>query len=137
MKQFISALLTIVALVYGAYALYNNYNVVRYDQKFDDADELYDKGDYEGAIKIYTEAIEHNKNTKKIDFAVYNNRGNAYAAMGNYTAAIDDYNQALQYFKEGDAGKGRSKSSIYNNLGICYQELGNYTKAEEYFAKAK
>jgi len=136
MKQFFSALLTIATLVYGAYALYNNYNVVRYDQKFDDAEELYDKGDFEGAVKIYTEAIEYNKGTKQIDYAVYNNRGNAYAAMGKYMAAIDDYNQALQYFQEDGIGRNK-KSSIYNNLGVCYQELGNYTKAEEYFAKAK
>ena len=51
----------------------------------------------------------------------YNNRGNAYAAKGEYDRAIDDYNQALQL--------NPNDTEAYNNRGIVYGAKGDKQKA--------
>jgi tetratricopeptide (TPR) repeat protein len=67
----------------------------------------YNKGDYDGAIQDFNEAIRLNPNNANN----YNNRGVAYKRKGHYDRAIQDYNQAIHlnsndtiaYFNRGDA----------------------------------
>jgi len=52
---------------------------------------LVTKGDVDGAIQDYGQALSLNPN----NFLTFNNRGFAYAAKGNFERAIQDYDQAL------------------------------------------
>jgi tetratricopeptide (TPR) repeat protein len=49
------------------------------------------KGDVDGAIQDYGQALSLNPN----NFLAFNNRGFAYAAEGDFERAIQDYDQAL------------------------------------------
>jgi tetratricopeptide (TPR) repeat protein len=58
----------------------------------------------------------------------YNNRGNIYKDLGNYTQAIEDYDKAIK-IKPGFA-------DAYNNRGVSYNFLGNYRQAIDDFSRA-
>ena len=128
-------------------------------QKFNEALKLYNSGDYNGAIELYTEAIALNPNFE----VAYYNRGNAYALQQQYERAIQDYDKAIAlnpnytnaYYNRGlaYAMSGNLKQAIldatkvieilpdyadaYQLRGLCYQELGETDKAEADFAKAR
>jgi Flp pilus assembly protein TadD len=53
---------------------------------------LRDKGDFEGAIAAYTEAIRLNPQNAQ----PYSGRGHAYLRKGDWDKAITDCNQAIQ-----------------------------------------
>jgi tetratricopeptide (TPR) repeat protein len=53
-------------------------------------EEKYDKGDYQGAIAAYTQAIVLNPNYAE----AYNGRGNARYRLGENKAAVADFNEA-------------------------------------------
>lgn len=127
------------------------------NQKYSEAEELYSKNDYEGAIKLYDEAIELNPydyylyyhrglyyyNMKKYkqaiqdidkaielnpyDSSLYNNRGNCYKDIKQYEKAIQDYNEAIEIEPYA--------AWLYNNRGYCYRELGDEAKAQADFKK--
>ena len=60
---------------------------------------------------------------------MYNNRGTAYALLGNFKQAIEDFSKAIEL---------NSKfANAYYIRGLCYQELGDEAKAQADFAKAK
>ncbi len=58
----------------------------------------------------------------------YNNRGNAYANLGEYRRAIQDYDQALRL----DPGY----AVAYYNRGLAYSDLGEYRRAIEDYDQA-
>ncbi|MBD3878924.1 MAG: tetratricopeptide repeat protein [Quinella sp. 1Q5] len=62
------------------------------NKKSREADKLYSKEDYTGAIKLYDEAIRLNPN----DDMSYNNRGLAYKNLRQYERALQDFNRAIQ-----------------------------------------
>ena len=76
-----------------------------------------EKGDFQGAIADYNQALRINPNYAK----AYLNRGDAYHELGEYQKAIADYNQALRinpdYIK------------AYIDRGHAYSELKEYEKA--------
>ena len=74
-------------------------------------------GDDQRAIDHYTTAIRLNSQMP----AAYNNRGNAYAALGNFRAAIQGYVTALSFDPEAVL--------IHNNLGLAHVGQGNYAEA--------
>ena len=94
------------------------------NQRIADALKLYDKGDYNEAIKIHNEEIKYNPNNA---FAYYG-RGAAYNELEQYELAIQDFNKAIElnpkYYK------------AYNNRGLAYQGLKQYTKAIEDYTRA-
>ena len=74
-------------------------------------------GDDQRAIYHYTTAIHLNSQMP----AAYNNRGNAYAALGNFRDAIRDYEMALSFDPEA--------AWVHDNLGMAHVGQGNYTGA--------
>lgn len=77
---------------------------------------LYDKGDLEGAIANYTQAIKLNPRSAD----AFYNRGLAYYDNEDYSNAIGDYTKSLQINPQADA---------YNNRGLAYEKYGNRTAA--------
>jgi tetratricopeptide (TPR) repeat protein len=71
------------------------------------------KGDNQGAIIAYNEAIRLNPN----DADAYYNRGNVRKDLGDKQGAIDDYNLALKI--------NPNYALAYNNRGIVRDDLGD------------
>jgi tetratricopeptide (TPR) repeat protein/Tol biopolymer transport system component len=80
--------------------------------------------DYEGAIKEYNKALQHNPNNADI----YVKRGDAKAKANDYQEAIDDYNKALAL--------NPSLPIAYKNRGNVKFSLGEYQNAFEDYEKA-
>ncbi len=76
-------------------------------------------GYWQNNITLYDHALKVTDN----NWLAYNNRGIAYAALGNLRQAIEDYNRAIE-IKPGFA-------EAYNNRGNAYKGLGNYKQAIE------
>jgi tetratricopeptide (TPR) repeat protein len=57
---------------------------------FIQGNEKYQKGDYQGALAAYNQAIVLNPNYAQ----AYNNRGSARRTLGDGKGAVADYNQA-------------------------------------------
>lgn len=92
-------------------------------QKFDEAFKFYERGDYSGAIKLYTEVIELNPNHSN----TYNNRGIAYRHSSDYQQAIRDFDKAIEL--------NPNNTLAYNNRGIAYKNLKQYERAITDFQK--
>jgi tetratricopeptide (TPR) repeat protein len=82
---------------------------------------LYDKKDYQGALKIYQSMSPSND--------VYSGRGACYLAMENYTEAIKNYQEAIKL----DSGD----SNAYYSLGLAYYYKENLPEAQKALDKAK
>lgn len=100
-------------------------NIFLSNQRFIEAWKLYDKGDYLGAIKLHTEAIELNPNNA----LAYYGRAYAYDDLENYQMAIEDCTKAVQF----DSPR---LVDAYNNRGEAYRKSGNYPKAIQDYNKA-
>ena len=99
--------------------------------KWLDADTLYkqtqaliESGKYLEAIKILNKAIELNPNYAE----AYNNRGNAYSYLKQYTKSMQNFNKAIEL----DPGYVWA----YNNRGNAYSNLKQYRKAIQDYDKA-
>ena len=117
------------------------------------ASDLYNAGNYQEAIKAFTQAININPIP-----VLYNDRGNAYLAMGDYGKALADYETAIKlnpslgyaYYNRGRLKRlqGRYEDSIpdlqksleldsglayaaYNNIALSRYELDDYEEAME------
>jgi tetratricopeptide (TPR) repeat protein len=80
--------------------------------------------DYQGAIALYTQAIELNPNYAK----AYHSRGLAYYKLEDYQNAIHDFFQAIYI--------DPNYASAYRYRGIAYHDLGDYQKAIADYDKA-
>ncbi|MBR3498505.1 MAG: tetratricopeptide repeat protein [Selenomonadaceae bacterium] len=109
------------------------------NQKVDAAQKLFDKGDYDGAIKLCNEAIELDSDNA----LAWGLLGIACGRLGQYERAIVDFNKAIKLNPNDDIA--------YNNRGVAYSKLGNkyslvdrifdvksedYYKSLEYFTNA-
>ncbi len=81
-------------------------------------------GDYLGAIKDYTKAIQLDPDY----VAAYNNRGSSLDDLGRYEEAIKDYTKAIQLDPDYVAA--------YNNRGSSLDDLGRYEEAIKDYTKA-
>ena len=87
------------------------------------AADWFDKAQALGDGEKYTnpeKAIEYLNNAIKLkpdDALAYNNRGAAYAELGQYQRAIEDYNEAIRLRPE--------DALAYNNRGLAYLIQGN------------
>ena len=95
------------------------------NQKVVEAWKLYDKSDYNGAIKLHSEAIELNPNNA----LAYYGRAYAYDDLKDYQKAIEDCTKAVQF----DSPR---LVDAYNNRGEAYRKSGIYAKAIEDYNKA-
>lgn len=95
------------------------------EQFFDKALALHFKKDYGNALEAYTKAIAMKPN---FPYA-YLNRGSAYASLGKYQLAINNFNQAL-------ALHPKSEQPAYYNRGNSYLAIGKYQLAIADYDKA-
>jgi len=84
---------------------------------------LYEQKNFEDSIKAYSTSLKLNEYA-----GAYYNRGVAYAELGEYDRAIEDYNKAIKLNKE--------YAEAYYNRGVAYVVLGKYNRAIEDFNKA-
>lgn len=82
------------------------------------------KGDYDQAIKHYTNAIEAHPNYPES----YYNRGKSYGTKGDYDQAIRDYDKAIELEP--------AYSAAYNSRGAAYETKDNYDQAIQDYNKA-
>ncbi len=87
------------------------------DQKLEDGNRLYYAQDYDGAIRLYGEAVELNPNYAQ----AYNNRGCAYDDIKQYERAIADYDAAIQL--------DPNFAAAYNNRGAAYANMEQHERA--------
>jgi tetratricopeptide (TPR) repeat protein len=71
------------------------------------------KGDYQGAVAAYNQALRINPNYTQ----AYNNRGSARYSLGDKQGAITDFNQALQI--------NPNLANAYYNRGVARYDLGD------------
>jgi tetratricopeptide (TPR) repeat protein len=89
--------------------------------------DMYDDGDYEGALKCYNEAI-----ILKPSFAmaIYS-RGNTKFALHDHAGAIEDYSKAI------DLNSKNHNLMAHAQRGLAYAHLGKYDKAINDFTLVK
>ena len=95
---------------------------------------------YELANKVIIELNKINKREEKQipiekDANEFLNRGILFYNIFNFRKAIDEYEIALEIFKE--IGDKAGESVCYTNLGMAYDDLGNFRKAIEFYLKAE
>lgn len=93
-------------------------------QKNDEGLELESQGNLNGAITLYTEAIELNPDNAEY----YYNRGNVCRYVGNYEQAISDFDKAIEI--------NPIYVEAYNKRGLTNYMLKNYAEAVFDFSKA-
>ena len=102
----------------------NNDVIALAKKKYEEASKLYNKKDYEGAIKLFSEAIELNPNY----YEAYYGRGGSYANLKQYEQAIHDYSKAIELVP--------NNYYTYNLHGNAYKNLGQYELAIQDYSKA-
>ncbi|KJH70143.1 tetratricopeptide repeat protein [Aliterella atlantica] len=73
------------------------------------------------AVSSFTQAIRLNPKAEE----PYYHRANAYAAIGNYKAAVADYTEVIRQ----NTGKFGFSSAAYSNRARAYEKLGEKQKA--------
>lgn len=87
--------------------------------------ELYEVGDYEGAIKFYTEILKQNPKS----VAAYYFRGLTNYMLAKYEQAIKDLTDAAKFYPE--------LANVYKFRGAAYEMTGDKVRAAEDFKRAK
>ena len=87
-----------------------------------------DRSTPEPQIKGCTALIESGKETTLVLSVAHTNRGNAYAAKGDYDLAISDYDTAIKL--------NPAFSKPFNNRGVALQKKGEYDRAIKDFDEA-
>jgi len=99
------------------------------DQFLQDAAEKISRGEYEQAIKDYDKAIELNP-----EYATaYNNRGNAYAKLGEYDKAIDQFLELIKFTKNTPDKDRESQKPLYKYIPINPHQVLSLINQELYF----
>jgi len=87
-----------------------------------------DRTSAEPQIKGCTALIESGKETTLVLSIAHTNRGNAYAAKGEFDNAIGDYDAAIKY--------NPNFSKPFNNRGVAFLKKGDYDRAIKDFDEA-
>jgi tetratricopeptide (TPR) repeat protein len=86
------------------------------------------RGDHKGAIERYTSALDTGSLSKANRAVVYNNRGNAYADLGEIESALADYDSAIRL----DAAFAEAyfnRAHVLHRLGRFDAALQDYDRA--------
>ena len=94
------------------------------NQKVEEGWKLWDQKDFNGAAKLFDDAVQLNSNNAQAYFG----RGTAYDDLGQYERAIKDFDKAIQLNPNYDYA--------YNNRGGAYADLGQYERAIQDYDKA-
>ncbi len=94
------------------------------NQKVEEAWELEEDGDTNGAIKLFGEAIQLDSNNA----LAYYGRGTAYSSLEQNENALRDLNKSIELNPNDDFA--------YNNRGVVYKTLGQYERAIQDYSKA-
>ena len=94
------------------------------NQKYEEGLKLYYERNFNGAIQLYSEALEINPNFAE----AYTNRGNAYGKLRQYKPAIQDFNKSIEINPNFDRA--------YYNRGLVHDELGQTERAIQDYSKA-
>ena len=81
-------------------------------------------GYWQNSFTLY----DHTLKVTDDNWLIYNNRGNAYAGLGNYRQAIEDLNRAIEIKP--------TYADAYTNRGAAYAGLGNHRQAIEDYGRA-
>ena len=92
-------------------------NIFLSNEKLKEGIDAHSRGDLNGAIIAYTEAINFNYN----NVAAYTWRGNAFGSLKNFQKAIMDLSRAIQL--------DGNNVQAYVGLGIAYYSTGSYSQA--------
>lgn len=85
--------------------------------------ELYEKGDFPGAVKTYTEGLKRDPQSK----AIYSNRSAAYIKLMEFAYAMKDAEKCLQL--------DPNFVKAFVRKGTCHHFMKEYHKALETFDK--
>lgn len=96
------------------------------NQKVAEGWKLWDKKDFNGAVKLFDEAIELNPNNAE----AWGGRGTAYYNLKQYDRAIQDYNTAIE-LNPNYSGYYKSRGRAYNHLKQYEQAIKDFNKAIE------
>lgn len=97
------------------------------DARVNLANAKFKRGDQNGALQDYEQALQLNPNNL-LKAGIYNNRGNVYFAQKNYETALSDYDRALNLRK--------NYADAFYNRGLANEALGNIQSAISDFQKA-
>jgi len=103
----------------------NIINARAIEREANDADS---RGDYDKAIKLYTQALETTPNPAY----VLHDRGMAYDHKGQFDKALSDLNKAMEI----DPNEKDFIAQCYNDRGNIYYDAGQYEKSWQDVQKA-
>ena len=87
-----------------------------------------DRTSLEPQIRSCTALIDFGREKPYILAVAHNNRGIAYAAMGDYGRAMDDFDQSIKLKPD--------YANPFNNRGLAYRKKGDYERAIKDFNEA-
>ena len=99
-------------------------------RKYDEALALYDHGQFREAIKVLDEIIALGPLPQ-----VYTTRGAAYAKLGDFDKAIDDFGAAIKLDGE-YADAFRNKGRVYHQKAIRSRAMGGEIEAQAFLEQA-
>jgi tetratricopeptide (TPR) repeat protein len=88
------------------------------------------RGDYDDAIRLYTQAIESGDLSQESLSIAYNNRGNAWQKKGDSDRAMEDYDKAIK-IDPNDAYAYNNRGLLLEKKGDSYRAIADYDKAIE------
>ena len=97
--------------------------------------EAFRQGDYEAAVRHYTDAIRSGELVGEALAITYNNRGVAHGEAGDFDPAIADYSQAMA-LRPGDATTIRNLRVAHVRRGELHFASGAYDEAVADFSRA-
>ena len=94
-----------------------------------------DRGQYQKSVQTLIESltIARQTNDRKLEAAALDNLGRGYTILGNYPAALDCFQQAIEMAGKELYDKQQAESSI--SLGHLFIKWGKYNDASEYVEK--
>jgi signal transduction histidine kinase/ActR/RegA family two-component response regulator len=96
------------------------------------------EGDNDRALYFFEEALKIMESDPKPEFdrsGVINNLGNVYREKGEYSKALEYYDQALRL--SANVGDKNLIAVIQKNIGITYKLTGEYQQAIDFLRKSK